>query len=82
MKDNCFKMLDEFGKEKVCEIICTIKDEKNNKNYLVYDEDDEITASSFTIEDGKYIIKPINEEELEYVNQKLNEKIEDAFKEE
>ena len=82
MKENSFKIVDEKGLEKECKIICLIKDEENNRDYLVYSDNNEIIASSFTLENEKYILSPITDEELEYVNVELNKKVEEAFKEE
>ena len=76
-----FKIIDS-GKEISCDIIMTFKDEGNNISYIVYtdgtkdkDGDLEIYASRYVIENGDYILNPIeNEYEWNLVDNVLESK--------
>ena len=63
-----FKII-ENGKEIICEIVMTFRDYSNNINYVVYtdgtlDNDDnlEVYASRYTLENNQYILNPIEQE--------------------
>lgn len=60
-----FKVIQD-GKEIICNIILTFKDENNNYNYIVYtdgteDEDGELEvyASRYILDNGNYILSEI-----------------------
>ena len=64
-----FKMVDENGKEKECEILFTFESDETNKNYMVYtdhttDEDGntKVYASVFNPEDPNSKLLPIETE--------------------
>lgn len=63
-----FKII-ENGKEIVCDIVMTFRDEGNNINYIVYTDgtkdsfgDLEIYASRYEIINERYILNPIEKE--------------------
>ena len=63
-----FKIIED-GKEILCDIVMTFKDDGNNVNYIVYTDgtkdengDLEIYASRYEIDDGKYILNPIEKD--------------------
>lgn len=66
--DNNFIYLDENGNKVTCDILCDL--ETKDKNYLIYtdntnykDGTKKIYASSYTIDDDKRILEPIETEE-------------------
>lgn len=76
-----FKII-ENGKEIVCEIVLTFRDDNNNINYIVYtdgtkDEEGklEIYASRYILEDNNYVLKEIeNEYEWDLIDNMLESK--------
>ena len=57
------------GKEIICDIVLTFRDDNNNINYIVYtdgtkdDEDDlEVYASRYVIKDNNFYLEPIEYE--------------------
>lgn len=76
-----FKIISD-GKEINCKIVMTFKDSQNNINYIVYqdgtkDADGKLEnfASRFILEDGKYVLVPIQEEyEWELIDKVLEQK--------
>jgi len=76
-----FKVI-ENGKEIVCDVVLTFRDENNNKNYIVYtdgtkdeDGDLEIYASRYLIKDDSYYLEEVeNEEEWNLIDNMLESK--------
>lgn len=76
-----FKIIED-GKEIVCDIVITFRDDNNNINYIVYtdgtkDEDGEleIYASRYILENNDYILKEIeNEYEWDLIDNMLESK--------
>lgn len=76
-----FKIISD-GEEINCKIVMTFKDSQNNINYIVYqdgtkDADGKLEnfASRFILEDGKYVLVPIQEEyEWELIDKVLEQK--------
>ena len=74
-----FKIIDE-GREIICDIVMTFKDDSNNINYIVYTDGTkdfkgelEIYASRYIIEDGNYMLEPIeNDYEWNLIDSMLN----------
>ena len=63
-----FKIIED-GKEIICNILLTFRDDNNNINYIVYtdgtkdsDGDLEIYSSRYVIENGNYILEAIEKE--------------------
>ena len=79
-----FKIIQD-GKEIVCNVITTFKDEKTNITYIVYTDGTkdsngelEVYASRYTIKDGSYFLNPI---ERDYEWDLVDKKLEDLDKE-
>ena len=76
-----FKILDN-GKEIVCDIVLTFRDDNNNINYIVYTDGTkdetgelEIYASRYIIDNNNYILKAIeNDYEWDLVDNMLESK--------
>lgn len=76
-----FKIIQD-GKEINCEIVITFRDDNNDVNYIIYtdgtlDENNEleIYASRYIIEDGNYILKEIeNDYEWDLIDNMLEAK--------
>lgn len=76
-----FKIIED-GKEIVCDIVITFRDDNNDINYIVYtdgtkDEDGEleIYASRYILENNDYILKEIeNEYEWDLIDNMLESK--------
>lgn len=70
-----------------CKIVTTFKDEKNNINYIVYQDGTrdnegklENFASRFILKDGQYILNPIEEEyEWDLIDGVLQSKLKGDF---
>lgn len=56
-----FKIIDN-GREIICNIILTFRDDNNGINYIVYEVNDEIYASRYILENNNYILNDIEEE--------------------
>lgn len=63
-----FKIIED-EKEVICDIVMTFKDEGNNVNYIVYTDgtkdengDLEIYASRYDINNGQYVLNPIEKD--------------------
>ncbi len=81
MTDNKFQIVTKDNQVKNCEIICTITNKKTNSAYLVYKIDDEILAGKYFFDNENNLkLENVTSSELDYINKKLNEKIEVAFK--
>lgn len=66
---NTFKVLDENGKEVICEVLFTFDSEETKKNYIVYTDnttDEEgnvrVYASTFDLANENTELKPIETE--------------------
>jgi len=76
-----FKIIED-GKEVVCDIVLTFRDENNDVNYIVYtdgtkDEDNEleIYASRYVMDNGNYVLKDIeNDYEWDLIDNMLDAK--------
>ena len=76
-----FKIIED-GKEIICDIVITFRDDNNDINYIVYtdgtkDEDGEleIYASRYILENNDYILKEIeNEYEWDLIDNMLESK--------
>lgn len=78
MNDNKFKVFDKNGEIKELELICTLN--HNDKNYIVYNDCGNLLVSSYKIENGFYMLDQITEEEKKFIDEKLQEKVDDVFK--
>ncbi len=56
-----FKIIDN-GREIICNIILTFRDDNNGINYIVYEVNNEIYASRYILENNNYILNDIEEE--------------------
>lgn len=56
-----FKIIDN-GREIICNIILTFRDDNNGINYIVYEVNNEIYASRYILENNDYILNDIEEE--------------------
>ena len=63
------------GSEKLITIIISFKYEKNNKNYVVYnvENNDNVFISSFSIVDDKLMLEDISEDESTEINNVLKD---------
>lgn len=76
-----FKIIED-GKEVVCDIVLTFRDENNDVNYIVYtdgtkDEDNEleIYASRYVMDNENYVLKDIeNDYEWDLIDNMLDAK--------
>ena len=76
-----FKVIED-GKEIICDILLTFRDENNDINYIVYtagtkdeDGDLEIYASRYVIKDNNYYLQDIeNESEWNLIDNMLESK--------
>lgn len=76
-----FKVIED-GKEIICDIVLTFRDESNDINYIVYtdgtkdeDGDLEIYASRYVIKDNNYYLQDIeNETEWNLIDNMLESK--------
>lgn len=76
-----FKLMED-GKEITCEVVLTFRDDNNDINYIVYtdgtkdaDNELEIFASRYIIENENYILKDIeNESEWDLIDNMLESK--------
>ena len=76
-----FKILED-GKEIICDIMLTFRDDNNDINYIIYTDgtkdeegDLEIYASRYVIENGDYILKEIeNDYEWDLIDNMLEAK--------
>lgn len=64
-----FKVINDEGKEIVCEIVTVFKDESNNINYIIYTDGTknesgklEVYASRYIIRDNNYILQDIEKD--------------------
>lgn len=82
-----FKVIQD-GKEIICDIVLTFRDESNNINYVVYtdgtkDEAGELDvfASRYIIDNGTFILKEIkNEYEWDLIDNMLESKYKELDK--
>ena len=56
-----FKIIDN-GREIICNIILTFRDDNNGIIYIVYEVNNEIYASRYILENNNYILNDIEEE--------------------
>ena len=76
-----FDIIDN-DKKITCDIVMTFKDDNNNISYIVYTDgtkdsngDLEIYASRYTLEDGNYVLNPIeNDSEWNLIDNMLESK--------
>ena len=92
--DFVFTVLDEDGKEIVCEVLFTYEDEKTGKNYIVYtdntldeDGDTKVFASTFDPNENPPRLHPLETEEeweqaesiLEHLQSEISDEDADFF---
>lgn len=72
-----FKVYDKNNKEINCQIIFTF--EKDNKNFIVYyDEENDILASYYKLEGDKAIITPITDDnDFDLVDKEIEKRMKD-----
>lgn len=72
-----FQVYDKNNKKIECEIIFTF--EKNNKNFIVYyDDEDDILASYYKLEGEKAIIFPITDDnDFDLVDEEIAKRMND-----
>ena len=70
-----FEIYDKNNKKLNCEVLFTFS--KDNKNFIVYnDQDDDVLASYFEINNDKTIIYPItNDADFDIVNEEIEKRL-------